>query len=1776
MSALGELASAAVFAGLLALCNIVQVFALLVKSVHKPTWVALNSKVLEVAWRYIQWSMEKKNKADITFSGDIDAIPRNQQRVMPWNYRVDKPKPPSAFVIANHLFFCDFVLEHAVAVRSRMLGHCRYFSKDSHKWWPLFGWLIGLAGFVFLKRDWAKDRRLIRRQIQEWVQEERPTWIVMYPEGTRQVPDKLKASQQYCVSRNLPILRNTLFPRTKGFSLIVDQLRYSHFQYLLDITIAVYHIPTLTFNTHFPTGLELLGRPLTDYRFHVDVAKFRLEHLPRDEEELEQWLIGRWQQKDALLQRWREKWPVVGQDAFHAPCCSFAAADCVYLMSENPGEPYFIGRIMEFVDNRTIKVAWFYRPQDVLGRRKSFDSRTLMATMHSDLNPTRAIVGKCVVKHISQISDLESYRNKDAHYVYSQFFDRFTKKTYEVVPTSQITNRPQAVLEKLRQFPFVLVEEGRQAEFTSNYKECRLCSQWVPVDDGRECITCGKSYHNNCIGNVKRMPKGYRWQCHFCTTNTVPVGLADAAPGTPPRLDAATGAGDRPQAGDDTGTRKSTSAKMAFPFTYFGAHCSNQDAFELDPEHPYYPRLASRVSAKHQALLPRQLAQLPPENEIRDNERNQIQSLQHELERFKRKIKKSAKAAAAAAEQAHHEPAADVREAPLPTLDLLSLQNMGLPPNTTPTVYLGIKPARGLDDALICDLPPDVSDSYMSQLASLPSLPDKPSSTSVLDRAVYELQQAQHNATDALAVMAGLTFENLYDGTYPSDMDATIRQQRHWTTSERALSCVGDAVWSEEEKNTFRSGVEQFGHDLQSIAKMLPSKNMRQVVQHFYLVRKTPEHEAALRQFLENHNTEKRALENQYMVSAPQLQHTPSVKLSPRKPSPDGAADVDDVQIVEPAPNDAGDDVVSDTSSLSELSSEDEDDVVPTPPHGECTNCKSSDTLRFVRTNLVAKPNARPDRARDRDRKTVARIDMDSFSIKDSTGYHIFCDECGEYWLKYGAVRYVYEEPKKRGGYRGRRKTGSESTPPPGDSAGSRPSATDSGASLSPVAAEKKPIETIVLEDDTSPEIEPPQRRDGRKRKSDVEVLVLNTANSTPSPVVPQGNETAASTPEVVVPVPSSSDQPEDLPAKRRRGRKRGSATYDFANDMIPIDLAVPGEEPTDAEIYFKAQGRRKRARTEPASDRVAPMDEHRPAPALPQIPESGFEVPMTAHTPTPPPPASPTLLPLEPAIEGPVVIGSSPSLVPSQEVPEPPPPPPPVLTPCCLCTDMEVELEPDEPLGQIVPWRSSPEVEADPNGETLRAAASSAVPEGAECAATATPVTVELRKTVELIRCADCGMCVHGDCYGVDHIPRKWRCSPCLNLRQPNASSNYTCVLCSDSQPLDVPLALKRTVGHNWIHLLCALWTPEVRFGDPVTLEPVEGVELVPAQRWQQTCYICNAYGGATIRCADDKCKRSFHVTCAHRLGYFFGLIEEPVPEAEGDAGDSGAGQLRGRPAVWCRDHVVPEHILDLPKAEKRRGRKSSAAYPDADPFLSTVITLPSNQPLYELKTKTGETIKFVSHGVYKQVLRHARDTKLVQGIDEHGGVARSAYLQKLMASRRPRVPTAAEQTGPQMLPIGAIGGEALASISQPPAAPTASAPPEPADTVPELQGMSRSSSGRIRKPTVDDMYAYDHTWPKSLSSTPVSARSSHSSLPSAASDAPTATPPGFGSLKIKLKLAAAPKVVAVKVTKCTICDARYSCVWWPVSDSMHAYSAKHVSTDAILKCHRCFSLGL
>ncbi|CAI2348554.1 unnamed protein product [Caenorhabditis sp. 36 PRJEB53466] len=136
-----------------------------------------------------------------------------------------------------------------------------------------------------------------------------------------------------------------------------------------------------------------------------------------------------------------------------------------------------------------------------------------------------------------------------------------------------------------------------------------------------------------------------------------------------------------------------------------------------------------------------------------------------------------------------------------------------------------------------------------------------------------------------------------------------------------------------------------------------------------------------------------------------------------------------------------------------------------------------------------------------------------------------------------------------------------------------------------------------------------------------------------------------------------------------------------------------------------------------------------------------------------------------------------------------------------------------------------------------------------------------------------NCDVAVHQGCYGIQEVPEgEWFCGKCTSAAATVPGrineATYCCQLC----PFDYG-ALKPTDRGGWAHVICALYIPEIRFGNVHSMEPVI-LSDVPCDKFNRTCYICNeerpedAKKGACMSCNKSTCKKSFHVTCAQRKG--------------------------------------------------------------------------------------------------------------------------------------------------------------------------------------------------------------------------------------------------------------------------------------------------------------------
>lgn len=158
-----------------------------------------------------------------------------------------------------------------------------------------------LCDFLFLKRDWSRDSKIIQKSMHKYISNKWPVWLVSYVEGHRANPAKIASSQAYAISHGLPKLEHLLIPRTKGFLATVEPIRGSHIKHIYDVTVAFYSHKS-GFG-HTPSISDVFLGHVKEYRIHVHVERIPIDTIPQDSKACTQWLLDLYLEKDDLLSR---------------------------------------------------------------------------------------------------------------------------------------------------------------------------------------------------------------------------------------------------------------------------------------------------------------------------------------------------------------------------------------------------------------------------------------------------------------------------------------------------------------------------------------------------------------------------------------------------------------------------------------------------------------------------------------------------------------------------------------------------------------------------------------------------------------------------------------------------------------------------------------------------------------------------------------------------------------------------------------------------------------------------------------------------------------------------------------------------------------------------------------------------------------------------------------------------------------------------------------------------------------------------------------------------------------------------------------------------------------------------------------------------------------------------------------------------------------------------------------------------------------------------------
>ncbi|KAH6780013.1 lysophosphatidyl acyltransferase 5 [Perilla frutescens var. hirtella] len=225
-------------------------------------WIAL--------WPF--W-FEKINKTKVVFSGDL--VPA-KERVL---------------LIANHRTEVDWMYLWDLAFRKGREGAIKYILKSSLMKLPVFGWVFHVMEFIPVERRWEADESMMCKMLLSFRDPQDPLWLAVFPEGTDFTEQKCIRSQKYASENGLPMMKNVLLPKTKGFYACLEKLKDS-LDAVYDVTIGYRHnCPSFLDNAYGIDPSEV----------HIHIQRISLSDIPSSEDEISSWLMSRFSLKDQML-----------------------------------------------------------------------------------------------------------------------------------------------------------------------------------------------------------------------------------------------------------------------------------------------------------------------------------------------------------------------------------------------------------------------------------------------------------------------------------------------------------------------------------------------------------------------------------------------------------------------------------------------------------------------------------------------------------------------------------------------------------------------------------------------------------------------------------------------------------------------------------------------------------------------------------------------------------------------------------------------------------------------------------------------------------------------------------------------------------------------------------------------------------------------------------------------------------------------------------------------------------------------------------------------------------------------------------------------------------------------------------------------------------------------------------------------------------------------------------------------------------------------------------
>ncbi|XP_038078084.1 1-acyl-sn-glycerol-3-phosphate acyltransferase gamma-like [Patiria miniata] len=208
-------------------------------------------------------------------------------------------------ILCNHREDVDWLAVWVLADRFGILKQAKCLMKNELQYVPLVGWSFAMLEMIFVKRDFAKDKKTMIDGFRSYLTYPLKCMILLYCEGTRYTQEKYAKGLAFAKEKGLKELKHHLMPRTKGFVVAMEAFD-GQIPAIYDTTFGVSQ------SDSEPTLLNLLRGKKFIFNFHA--VRIPIADVPKTEDGQVKFIHEIYEKKDVLYGHFLENDTFTGFD----------------------------------------------------------------------------------------------------------------------------------------------------------------------------------------------------------------------------------------------------------------------------------------------------------------------------------------------------------------------------------------------------------------------------------------------------------------------------------------------------------------------------------------------------------------------------------------------------------------------------------------------------------------------------------------------------------------------------------------------------------------------------------------------------------------------------------------------------------------------------------------------------------------------------------------------------------------------------------------------------------------------------------------------------------------------------------------------------------------------------------------------------------------------------------------------------------------------------------------------------------------------------------------------------------------------------------------------------------------------------------------------------------------------------------------------------------------------------------------------------------------------